>query len=153
MSKKSAKIAALVATHEGQARPARYLGYFECFNRGLYYEAHDVLEDLWLAGGKAAPNYSFYKGLIQLAGAFVHLQKDRLQPAVALFKLAEANLAQYPAVHDGFDIAGCLTMAADWRRAIESQPNPVNPLGVRSAPTLTVAVPPGSLLSDAKEPN
>ena len=142
MSKKSAKIAALVATHEGQAHPARYLGYFDCFNRGLYYEAHDVLEDLWLAGGKTALNYSFYKGLIQLAGAFVHLQKGRLQPAVALFNLAEANLAKYPVSHEGLDIAACLTLAAEWRQEIEAAQLRVNPLGHRPSPTLALTGPP-----------
>ena len=97
-----------------------------------------MLEELWLAGGRAAPDYSFYKGLIQLAGAFVHLQKGRLQPAVALFKLAEANLAKYPPLHEGLDIAGCLALAVDWRLSIESVPDPVNPLGARAAPSLRV---------------
>ncbi|HTI72575.1 MAG TPA: DUF309 domain-containing protein [Candidatus Limnocylindria bacterium] len=138
MSNKSAKIAAMVVEYEGRSRPARYVGYFDCFNRGLYYEAHDVLEDLWLAGGKAAPNYSFFKGLIQLAGAFVHLQKNRLQPAVALFKLAEANLGKYPTEHEGLDIAYCLVLAADWRTAIDSTVPATNPLGKRSAPKLVV---------------
>src|SRR5262249_2959982 len=40
MSKKSAKIATLVASCQGRDLDARYLAYFECFNRGLYYEAH-----------------------------------------------------------------------------------------------------------------
>ena len=26
----------------------RYLGYFDCFNRQHYFEAHEVLEALWL---------------------------------------------------------------------------------------------------------
>ena len=25
-----------------------YVGYFRCFNEQLYYEAHDVLEEVWL---------------------------------------------------------------------------------------------------------
>src|SRR2546428_12912527 len=87
MSKKHAKIAALIESCQGHDLDAHYLGYFECFNRELFHEAHDVLEELWLAE-KHGPNYSFYKGLIQLAGAFVHLQKHRLRPASALFKLA-----------------------------------------------------------------
>ena len=140
MSKKSAKIAALIASQQGGAFDAHYLGYFECFNRQLFYEAHDVLEELWLAGGKAGANYAFYKGLIQLAGAFVHLQKARLRPAVALFNLAEANLRQYPARHEGFAVAGALGLIADWRRRIEAEGFAVNPLSGDSAPTVT---PPG----------
>ena len=49
MSRKSAKIAALIEGCRGRDLDAHYLGYFECFNRGLFYEAHDVLEELWLA--------------------------------------------------------------------------------------------------------
>ena len=85
MSKKSVKIAALIDQCQGHDLNAHYLGYFVCFNRGLFYEAHEVLEELWLAD-RHGPNGSFYKGLIQLAGAFVHLQKGRGGPAAALFK-------------------------------------------------------------------
>src|SRR5512138_3218123 len=99
MSRKSEKIAALIESCRGQQQHPNYLGYFECFNRGLYFEAHDVLEELWLQD-RGGANDSFYKGLIQLAGAFVHLQKQRLQPAAALFRLAEANLQKYPREHE-----------------------------------------------------
>ena len=71
----------------------RYLKYFECFNQQRFFEAHDVLEALWLPQ-RQGPNGSFYKGLIQLAGAFVHWQKQRPGPAVALFKLARTYLQQ-----------------------------------------------------------
>src|SRR5580765_7758352 len=98
MSKKSARIAALIETFQGQQYSANYLGYFELFNRGQFYDAHDVLEDLWLPV-RQQPEGAFFKGLIQLAGAFVHLQKDRLRPATALLKLARTNLERYPALH------------------------------------------------------
>src|SRR5882672_7801103 len=103
MSKKSATVAALIANCQGRELDAHYLGYFECFNRGLFYEAHDVLEELWLAD-RHGSNGAFYKGLIQVAGAFVHLQKDRLRPAAALFKLARANFERYPPVHERLDV-------------------------------------------------
>src|SRR5258706_15896257 len=80
-----------------------YSGYFQLFNGQLFYEAHDVLEDLWLPDRHGA-NGNFYKGLIQLAGAFVHLQKNRLRPSAALFKLAQANLGKYPHRHERLDL-------------------------------------------------
>jgi predicted metal-dependent hydrolase len=94
---------------DGHGADRHYAGYFECFNRGLYFEAHDVLEQLWLAqrGGRNDP---FYKGLIQLAGAFVHLQKDRPGPAAALLKLARTNLRRYPAVHERLDVREVLAL-------------------------------------------
>jgi predicted metal-dependent hydrolase len=139
VSKKSPKIAALITELHGRDLDAHYLGYFACFNRQLFYEAHDVLEELWLAQGKAGANYAYFKGLIQLAGAFVHLQKGRLRPAVALFNLAEANLRQYPAPHEAFDVGTALALIADWRGRIETGRYEVNPLQSDNAPQLNVA--------------
>jgi len=133
MSGKSAKVAARVSGIESGPWDRRYIGWFECFNRGEYYEAHDVLEDLWLEEGKAGFNYAFHKGLIQFAGAFVHLQKDRLGPSVALFRLAEANFQRYPPRHDGVDLSAILRLLIGWRDAVETGAG-VNPLGSRPAP-------------------
>ena len=139
MSKKSAKIADLIAACQGCARDAHYLGFFACFNRGLYYEAHDVLEELWLPI-RREPAGNFYKGLIQLAGAFVHLQKNRLLPADALFRLAEANLRGYPPVHEGLDLTGTLQLITLWRERLRARDFRYNPLPDFSAPTLTLPV-------------
>lgn len=139
MSKKSPKIAALIAELHGGGQDPHYLGFFACFNRQLFYEAHDVLEELWLAQGKTGANYAFYKGLIQLAGAFVHLQKNRLRPAVALFNLAEANLRRYPSPHEQLDLIGALDLIADWRGRIANAAFEVNPLPGSVPPSLALS--------------
>jgi hypothetical protein len=141
VSRKSPRIAERIAGLSGGGWDAHYLGYFDCFNRQEFYEAHDVLEELWLAGGRSASNYAFHKGLIQLAGAFVHLQKDRLQPAVALFNLADNNLRQYPALHDGVDLTVVLVLIDDWRGRVGKDPSAPNPL--RSGPPPRLEVPLG----------
>jgi predicted metal-dependent hydrolase len=112
-TKKSGKISAMVAGFQGRGLDARYLGYFDCFNRELFYEAHDVLEDLWLLDRKGQDG-DFYKGLIQLAGAFVHLQKGRVGPARALLGLARGNLERYPDSHCRLDVPGVLRLINDW---------------------------------------
>ena len=77
-----------------------YRAFFRCWNEQRYYEAHDVLEQVWLK--TESDDADYFKGLIQAAGAFVHLQKQfehpthpkhgrRLAPAVRLFRLAEKN--------------------------------------------------------------
>ena len=119
----------------GQKWDAHYLGYFECFNRGLFYEAHDVLEELWLPE-RTGPNGAFYKGLIQLAGAFVHLQKNRLRPAAALLKLAAANLQNYSPVQLDLDISTVLRLIGDWLNKLESTEFKVNPLDTTQPPRL-----------------
>src|ERR1700733_1433781 len=139
MSKKSAKIASLVAECQGQDLDARYLGYFECFNRQLFYEAHDVLEDLWLPD-RSGPNGNFYKGLIQLAGAFVHLQKNRLRPSAALFKLAQANLEQYPERHERLNLAAVQLLIMGWLVQLEKGVFCVNPLTAKNIPQLALQI-------------
>lgn len=105
---------------EGQNYDPCYLAYFACFNNQEYYEAHDVLEHLWLQG--AGENYAFFKGLIQLAGAFVHLKLQcehpahhkhgrRMHPAVRLFALATKNLAPYAPVHFGLNITNVIDLS------------------------------------------
>ena len=137
MSKKSANIAALIEGCRGQDRDAHYLGYFECFNRKLYYEAHDVLEELWMMDRKG-PNGAFYKGLIQLTGAFVHLQKDRLRPSARLFRMARANLEPYAPTHEGLDIQRVVALIDDWHGRLEATDLATNPLTTENAPRLSI---------------
>jgi predicted metal-dependent hydrolase len=130
---KSKRIAVLTEHHH--RLDAHYAGYFKQFNQQKFYEAHDVLEHLWLKD-KHGPNGAFYKGLIQLAGAFVHLQRQRLQPAAALFKLARANFDKYPDTHEHLDLAALREMIAGWLGQLEAQDFKVNPLTPASAPRL-----------------
>ena len=138
MSKKSAKIAALIEECRGKDLPAHYLGYFECFNRQLFYEAHDVLEELWLAEGKHGANYGFYKGLIQFAGAFVHLQKNRLRPAAALFRLSQSYLRHYPGIHQRLSVTEVIGRAEEWTAALERDEFKSNPLPEKGPPRLSL---------------
>jgi len=116
---KQARIAAIVEKLQGRQLDAHYLGYFECFNQQLYYEAHEVLEQIWLPQ-RAGSDGAFYKGLIQLAGAFVHLQKARPEPAKALLRLAEENLRKYPPMHQHLDLTALISEIRVWREKIES---------------------------------
>jgi uncharacterized protein len=91
----------------------RYLRFFECFNRQLFFEAHEVLEALWLPQ-RQGPHGRFYKGLIQLAGAFVHLQKARPGPAQRLLELARENLRAYPPTYEGLAVGAALRLIEEW---------------------------------------
>jgi predicted metal-dependent hydrolase len=137
VSHKSARIAAMIESFRGRELDAHYLGYFDCFNKQLFYEAHDVLEDLWLPDRHGA-NGNFYKGLIQLAGAFVHVQKNRLRPAAALFKLAQANLEKYPTVHEHLNLNAVLALIGGWLRQLERGDFNTNPLSAVNVPQLAL---------------
>jgi predicted metal-dependent hydrolase len=133
---KSEKVFELLKDVDPKGHDIRYAGYFELFNRGKFYEAHDVLEDLWLPIRKQ-PEGDFYKGLIQLAGAFVHLQKQRLRPAAALFKLARTNLSKFAPKFRFLDLERVLGLIEDALATLETSQFSHNPL-VSTPPHLSV---------------
>jgi predicted metal-dependent hydrolase len=136
MSHKSPKIEALLARFEEKPGFDRhYTGFFHCFNEQLYYEAHDVLEEVWLPiRGQAQAR--FYQGLIQMAGGFVHLQKQRLGPAARLFALALANFETYPPRHAGIDLDAIREICRQHRQAVLDSGETANPWSKENAPQL-----------------
>jgi predicted metal-dependent hydrolase len=138
MSHKSPKIEALLAGFaELPGFNRHYAGFFRCFNAQLYYEAHDVLEEIWLPiRGHAQAR--FYQGLIQMAGGFVHLQKQRLGPAARLFALALANFEDYPARHEGIDLDAIRRICRDYRQAVIDSGETINPWSKDRAPQLVL---------------
>jgi hypothetical protein len=125
-----------------------YAGYFECFNAGAYYEAHDVLEHLWLECTDSSR--LFHQGLIQIAGAFVHLKKQherpwhptdgrRLGPAVRLLLLAKKNLAPFAPIHLGLDVRETLILCGEWQERIEQSGFAINPWRPGKQPFLSPA--------------
>jgi predicted metal-dependent hydrolase len=136
MTHKSPKIDALLAGFpELPGFNRHYTGFFRCFNAQLYYEAHDVLEEVWLPiRGQAQAK--FYQGLIQMAGGFVHLQKGRLGPGARLFALALANFEAYPARHEGIDLDAIRRVCRETRQAIIDSGETRNPWSQEKAPQL-----------------
>lgn len=147
MTHKSGWISERVAHLAGEIHDARYLGYFECFNTGDFYEAHDVLEDLWLET-RGQPDADFYKALIQLAGGFVHLTMHenpkwpaagpRLRPAHKLMGMARGYLEKYPETHHGMEKAGVFHVIDHWRNQLEMDDFTVNPLHDQPSPHLPI---------------
>jgi len=127
----------------------RYQGYFTCFNERQYYEAHDVLENLWLE--RRDEHYLFFKGLIQVAGGFVHLQKQyvhpthpkhgrRLRPAARLFQLAMKNLAPFAPRHLHLDVSALLRLCERQVEEIVAGEYERNPWDPAHAPQLQLLV-------------
>lgn len=127
--------------------PVEYSAYFSCFNSRKYYEAHDVLEHLWLRNRDG--DYAFYKGLIQIAGAFVHLKLHylhphhhkhgkRLAPAVRLLELGCKNLEPYERVHNGLDLDRVRAVCETYRQAILTGRCQCNPWRPETAPQISL---------------
>lgn len=132
---------------EAVAANPYYRAYFQCWNDQRYYEAHDVLEQVWLTTDTADDD--FFKGLIQAAGAFVHLKKNfehpthakhgrRLRPAVRLFALAEKNLAPFAPTRHALDVSALLDLLRSTRERICESDYRVNPWTPANAPRLEI---------------
>jgi predicted metal-dependent hydrolase len=72
------------------------------FNRGQYFDAHEVWEDVW----RAAPveEKRFLQGLIQIAVALHHHRRGNLEGARSLLARAHRNLAIYADAYNGVDL-------------------------------------------------
>ena len=129
-----------------------YLAFFRCWNKQRYYEAHDVLEQLWLKTKSRDADY--FKGLIQAAGAFVHLRKQfehpshakhsrRLRPAARLLRLAEKNLSPFAPRRHGLNVGLLCRLLSTYAEQIVASDYRTNPWSPETAPKLKVgAVPP-----------
>ena len=123
-----------------------YAAYFQLWNAQKYYEAHDVIEQLWLVEANAELA-RFYQALIQAAGAFVHLQKNfqhpshakhsrRLPPATRLFELALENLEDLPNEFRALDLVRFRGLLRRYRDEIVAADFRRNPWSPDTAPTL-----------------
>jgi len=149
MGSETPKITVIEHGNKREAPAPQYLGFFDKFNQAEYFEAHDVLEELWLKNGVTHPDYGFFKGLIQLAGAFVHMRKhfdntghpvhsDRLKPAVSLLQLAFQNLSKYPPMYHFLKIDNALAICIEYHHKIVSENYQINPWSPTNVPRLSL---------------
>jgi predicted metal-dependent hydrolase len=104
------------------------------FNSGRFYDAHEVLEDVWRA--TAGPEKLFLQGLVQAADGLHHHSTGNLEGARSLLARAYRNLSPYPDSFGGIDLAALRQSLATWRLALE-RGAPLPPL-----PRITTAGPP-----------
>src|SRR5438876_12170200 len=85
----------------GAAYDPRYLAGIVLFNRGDFFEAHEVWESLWM--DTSGPDKRFYQALIQAAVGLLHFCNGNLRGAVKLYKSSRDYMAKYDAQHLGLD--------------------------------------------------
>src|SRR5437016_14375778 len=79
----------------------RYLGGILFFNLRDFFEAHEVWESLWL--DCAAPERSFYQGLIQAAVGLHHFGNGNLRGALKLYHTSKTYMERFPSPYLGLD--------------------------------------------------
>jgi predicted metal-dependent hydrolase len=96
------------------------------FNRAAFFEAHEVLEDVWRSAVPAEKK--FLQGLIQVAVAFHHHSRGNLAGAQSLLLRASKNLGGYPDRYSGIELSSLRESVTEWHQALcENKPVPPLP--------------------------
>ena len=74
----------------------------QLFNEERFWESHEALESAWLTASGA--DKEILQGLILLAAALVHLQKNELTVTLSVMRRAESKLSAYHSEHFGVNI-------------------------------------------------
>lgn len=97
--------------------PGDLIHGIELFNRGEFFDAHEVLEDVW----RAAPEEEkkFLQGIIQVAVALYHHGNGNSVGACSVLRRAFRNLSRYPEGFGGVQLAELLHSISDWQSALD----------------------------------
>ncbi len=109
------------------------------FNERYFFEAHEVLEDVWHRDH--GPSRLFLQGLIQLCAGFHHYQNSNARGAAELLQRGADKMRRYPDVYLGLDAKTLLAQVDVCRNRVERVRDGVEPQGELEFPT--IALPPG----------
>lgn len=85
----------------------RYLAGILFFNRGDFFEAHEVWEDLWHVS--FPPERRFIQSLIQAAVALLHFGNGNVRGALRLYHSSKDYAEPYFPTYLGMDVAALWT--------------------------------------------
>jgi len=112
----------LIEEHEpASVEEALALG-IRLWEEDRFFEAHECLEVVWHAS--PADDADLWQGVIQMAVAGVHLQRDNPAGAAALLERARARLAAYPDEHRGVAVTTAVARCSVLRAALERGEDP-----------------------------
>lgn len=81
-----------------------YLEFFHCYHREEYWEAHEVLEELW----QTQRHNDFYHGLIQIAAIMHQIKRGKVRGARKLANSAIHYLTPFAPEKDGVNVVRVL---------------------------------------------
>jgi len=89
-----------------------------CYRACEFFAAHEHWEIVWLASKE--PEKTFLQGVIQVAAAFYHLQRDNPLGTLFLLRRAQLRLQRYPEYFGGMDVSSLRGEIADWLQVLEA---------------------------------
>lgn len=106
----------------------------QLFNERHFFEAHEVLEDIWHR--ERGEPHLFLQGVIQVCAGFHHFQNGNLRGAAELLSRGADKMRGYPSHYLGIDAAGLRAAVDDSRGRIERMRDGVEPEGAIPFPTI-----------------
>lgn len=82
----------------------KYESGIALFNRGEFFDAHEVWEELWMEC--LASERRFVQALIQASVALHHFERDNHTGAARLFRSGRAYMEPFRPIHRGLDVDG-----------------------------------------------
>jgi len=97
-------------------------------NSGQFFQAHEVLEDVWREAPVAEKK--FWQGLVQIAVALHHHSTGNLVGAKSVMARAARNLGPCSSEWQGMKIGQLKTLLEKWQEAVHKREEP-------NVPTIT----------------
>ena len=101
---------------------AGYRRGLELIERGEYYAAHEVIEDVWREA--AQEERDFFQGLVHVAVAWYQAGRGNRRGCEGQLAKARRRLAPYAPVHRGLDVADLLVQVQSAGGSYPDLPRP-----------------------------
>lgn len=105
-----------------------YTQFFRHYHRQEYWEAHEVLEELW----QTQRDNDFYHGLIQVAAIMHQLKRGKVRGARKLATSAHRYLSPYAPERDGVDVGDVLSWLTTSLRVLPQEIGQMDPRQVEA---------------------
>ena len=94
------------------------------FNRGEYFEAHETLEEVWMADQSVGRE--LYQAILQVSVAYLQIERQNYNGAIKMFLRLRQWITPLPGVCRGVDIASLRDDAQDvYERLVELGPESI----------------------------
>ena len=111
--------------------------FIDLFNGGRFFDAHEVLEDVWRSVPNLPPRRLLrlhLQGMIQLAVAFHHASTGNRTGARSVLERAMRNLNGAETSFPDLDFDQILVSLTNWRQYLSGAIPPPNPPQIRRKP-------------------
>ncbi len=98
------------------SHPPEFFEGLRLFNRGFYFECHDVWEEVW--GDAKGKNKVFYQALIMSAVSLYHFGNDNLEGALSCLQKALKQFSQLPQTFLGLNVGNFVEEMMEFYRGM-----------------------------------